>query len=409
MAGLVLGPLLRYAGTEDATIWVETDGPCRVEVAIEGADECSRHTFAVHGHHYALLHCTGLQPDGTQPYEVRLDGETVWPEPDSEFPPSVVRTHSGGNGAQTRIIFGSCRVAAPHEPPHSLRKDEHPDGREVDSLMAIAQRMVEQDPDQWPHALLLLGDQVYADEVSPNVKEFIRSRRDPEVPPYETVADFEEYTRLYRESWGEPTMRWLLSTVPSAMIFDDHDVHDDWNTSIDWVQTMRGTGWWDRRIEGGFISYLIYQHWGNLSPDELHDDEMFKLAVDERDVDITQQLGAVLRLPQRAVHVVLRQVLRRQVAHVLVQPIRHEAADDPLVPPPGRAHRPHPRDRRVPVVVHVVVVEDHRRGDGGEQPADVRLRPRLAVQQRVLLEVRDRLPRRHRGVPVRADVVAHAG
>ena len=50
------------------------------------------------------------------------------------------------------------------------------------------------------------------------------------------------------------------------MIFDDHDVHDDWNTSIDWVQMMRGTGWWDRRIEGGFISYLIYQHWGNLSP-----------------------------------------------------------------------------------------------------------------------------------------------
>ena len=36
------------------------------------------------------------------------------------------------------------------------------------------------------------------------MKEFIRSRRDPEVPPGETVADFEEYTRLYRESWGEP-------------------------------------------------------------------------------------------------------------------------------------------------------------------------------------------------------------
>ena len=97
-------------------------------------------------------------------------------------------------------------MAAPHERPHSLRKDEHPEGREVDSLIAIAQRMAEQDPAEWPHALLLLGDQVYADEVSPEVKAFIRSRRDPEVPPYETVADFEEYTQLYRESWGEPTM-----------------------------------------------------------------------------------------------------------------------------------------------------------------------------------------------------------
>ena len=189
-------------------------------------------------------------------------------------------------------------MAAPHEPPHSLKKDEHPDGREVDSLMAIAQRMAEEDPEEWPHALLLLGDQVYADEVSPNVKEFIRSRRDPEVPPYETIADFEEYTQLYRESWGQPTMRWLLSTVPSAMIFDDHDVHDDWNTSIDWVQMMRGTGWWDRRIEGGFISYLIYQHWGNLSPRELAEDEMFQLAVDEEDVDLTEDAEG-LRLPRR--------------------------------------------------------------------------------------------------------------
>ena len=37
-------------------------------------------------------------------------------------------------------------------------------------------------------------------------------------------------------SWGEPVIRWLLSTVASAMIFDDHDVHDDWNTSIEWVR-----------------------------------------------------------------------------------------------------------------------------------------------------------------------------
>ncbi len=132
MAELVLGPLLRYAGTEDATIWVETDAACTVEVAIEGADACNRRTFAVQGHHYALIHCEDLQPEGTAPYEVRLDGEKVWPEADSPFPPSVIRTHSGNEGAQTRILFGSCRVTAPHEPPYSLKKDEDPEGREVD-------------------------------------------------------------------------------------------------------------------------------------------------------------------------------------------------------------------------------------------------------------------------------------
>ena len=52
--------------------------------------------------------------------------------------------------------------------------------------------------------LLLLGDQVYADEVSPETLAFIRKRRDVRKPPGEEVADFEEYTRLYRESWEDP-------------------------------------------------------------------------------------------------------------------------------------------------------------------------------------------------------------
>ena len=73
MAELVLGPLLRYAGTDEATIWVETDAACTVEVRIEGARECRRRTFEVAGHHYAILHCEGLQPDTATPYEVLLD------------------------------------------------------------------------------------------------------------------------------------------------------------------------------------------------------------------------------------------------------------------------------------------------------------------------------------------------
>ena len=29
-------------------------------------------------------------------------------------------------------------------------------------------------------------------------------------------------------------VRWLLSTVPSGMLLDDHDLRDDWNTSLSW-------------------------------------------------------------------------------------------------------------------------------------------------------------------------------
>jgi hypothetical protein len=50
------------------------------------------------------------------------------------------------------------------------------------------------------------------------------------------------------------------------MIFDDHDIHDDWNTSISWLDEMRRKSWWDRRITSGLASFWVYQHLGNLSP-----------------------------------------------------------------------------------------------------------------------------------------------
>ena len=205
----------------------------------------------------------------------------MWPQDGSEFPPSALRTHSARGPA--RIVFGSCRTAYPHEPPYTLKPDQHDCGREVDALRAIAPPHGRLGPAEWPHTVLLLGDQVYADEVSPETLEFIRSRRDTSKPPGETIAEFEEYTRLYREAWSDPPIRWLLSTVPSAMIFDDHDVIDDWNTSIDWVDEMRATDWWDRRVVGAFMAYALYQHWGNLPPDTLEEDPVFRRVRDAGD------------------------------------------------------------------------------------------------------------------------------
>jgi hypothetical protein len=253
---------------------VETDGPATVEVRPEAAPAAKARTFEVAGHHYAIVRCRDLPADAATPYAVHLDGKPVWPRDDG-FPPSVLRTHAG-EGGEARIIFGSCRVAAPHKPPYSLTKDQDDRGREVDALRTYALRMRGQEPAEWPHLLLLLGDQVYADELSPDVVEFIRGRRDVSEPPGEQVADYEEYTRLYREAWSEPVIRWLLSTVPSAMIFDDHDVHDDWNTSADWVAEMRAQPWWQERIEGAFMSYAVYQHWGNISPAQLEADEVYR-------------------------------------------------------------------------------------------------------------------------------------
>ena len=262
-AQLVIGPLLRYVGAEEATVWVETDAPCTVEVLGRSSP-----TFTVAGHHYGIVCLDGLEPGACVPYEVRLDGEVRWPEDGDAHPPSVIRTLDPER--PLRLAFGSCRVTVPHEPPHALTKDADDRGREVDALAALVARMRGQEPSAWPDVLLLVGDQVYADEVSPATRRLIAARRGPDGPSsIDEVADFEEYTALYREAWGDPATRWLLSTVSSAMIFDDHDVHDDWNTSEAWVREMRAVPWWHERIVGAYMSYWLYQHLGNLSPREI--------------------------------------------------------------------------------------------------------------------------------------------
>ncbi|MGI8803619.1 MAG: alkaline phosphatase D family protein [Solirubrobacteraceae bacterium] len=267
MANLVIGPMLRFVSDRAATIWLEADDQCRVEVLGHRTD-----TFRVNGRHYAILAVDGLAPNSSTAYAVLLDGVRRWPEEADEWPAPRIRTLP--TAGPLHLIFGSCRVSRPHRPPYTLSPDEHELGTGVDALYALALRMRAEDPAGWPHLLLLLGDQVYADQVPPETAEFIRARRDVSIPPGLEVADFEEYAALYREAWSDPPLRWLLSAVPTAMIFDDHDVHDDWNTSAAWVEQMRGEPWWTGRITGALSTYWIYQHLGNLPPDELERDPL---------------------------------------------------------------------------------------------------------------------------------------
>ncbi|MFJ6947849.1 alkaline phosphatase D family protein [Streptomyces wuyuanensis] len=311
-AGLRLGPLLRYVDWETgehATVWIEADRPCTAEVrclgappgegtaptggdsaasGVPGAEDPpdatrpgapkgaggSARTFQIEGHHYALIPVSGLAPASSTAYEVLLDGRRVWPQDDSPYPPSVIRTPAiPAEGV--RVSFGSCRWASPPARKHD------PIG--PDALDTLAARMVAEPEGERPDLLVLLGDQVYADATSRETQRWLAARRDLSEPPGTEVADYEEYTRLYEESWLDPEVRWLLSTVPSCMIFDDHDVIDDWNTSASWLAEMRATPWWRERILSGLMSYWVHQHLGNLSPAELAGDPVYAAVRDTPD------------------------------------------------------------------------------------------------------------------------------
>lgn len=59
-----------------------------------------------------------------------------------------------------------------------------------------------------------------------------------------------------------------MAHLPTLMIFDDHDVTDDWNLSARWEQTAYGHPFSRRIIGNALIAYLLCQGWGN-NPDEL--------------------------------------------------------------------------------------------------------------------------------------------
>jgi hypothetical protein len=62
-----------------------------------------------------------------------------------------------------------------------------------------------------------------------------------------------------------PAVRRLLAHLPTAMIFDDHDITDDWNLSREWEETAYGHPFSRRIIGNALIGYLINQGWGNRS------------------------------------------------------------------------------------------------------------------------------------------------
>ncbi|MBG6184435.1 thiaminase [Arthrobacter sp. CAN_A214] len=286
---LVLGPMLRYVDETSASIWVET-GEAASVVVRTGQGSWTARTFAVHGHHYALVEVTGLQPGSGTAYTVEINGRQVWPDlsqgPELKFPASVIATRTVGE--PLRLAFGSCRTSIPH-----TKEGNRTHG--VDAMRAYALSMADDAAFPRPDLILFLGDQVYADSTSEEMQQFIAARRDIREDPGAELKDYEEYAHLYSLAWSDDANRWLLSTLPSAMIFDDHDIRDDWNASMSWKQEMEATSWWQDRIVAGLASYWVYQHLGNLSPERRAEDRIWQRIINHHgddELDLSAELDA---------------------------------------------------------------------------------------------------------------------
>ncbi|MDQ3679085.1 MAG: alkaline phosphatase D family protein [Actinomycetota bacterium] len=68
-----------------------------------------------------------------------------------------------------------------------------------------------------------------------------------------------------------PAVRRVLANVPVYMVFDDHDVTDDWNITAEWKGKVEGSATGRRVVANALGAYWAFQGWGN-EPNEFDDD-----------------------------------------------------------------------------------------------------------------------------------------
>jgi hypothetical protein len=85
--------------------------------------------------------------------------------------------------------------------------------------------------------------------------------------PRPAATDFADFAALYQHAWTNTAgIRYLLAHIPTFMIFDDHEITNNWNLFSGWRANIIRQGQ-EQVLIDGMVAYWVYQGWGNLLPD----------------------------------------------------------------------------------------------------------------------------------------------
>jgi hypothetical protein len=199
------------------------------------------------------------------------------------------------------VLYGSCRKI------HDTKGGKNDALSYGDTLIANNFNNLE----ERPAILCLGGDQIYADDVDKaamsEVLQLAKKIEEakPEKLPISAplpgigrrrdfvtkyagftsgesdnhLVTFAEYLAMYglmwnRNNWKEPAkldhftntlgnVRRLLANIPSYMIFDDHDITDDWNLCAQWTSDVLHWPLGKRIVTNGLMAFWLCQGYGN--------------------------------------------------------------------------------------------------------------------------------------------------
>lgn len=125
-----------------------------------------------------------------------------------------------------KFMYASCNGFSSAD---LMNKTEHP--------YALWEKLKTQHAES-PFALMIMGgDQLYADEMwstVPALKEWSKLKRNEKAkrPTNKTMLQQIDrfYDELYQQRWSDPAMVDLFASIPSVMMWDDHDIFDGWGS-----------------------------------------------------------------------------------------------------------------------------------------------------------------------------------
>ncbi len=270
MNPLCVGPLVRATTATTTVVWAEFFQPGEVTLRVTPFDATENspimlntHTVTVGGRHYAAPQLTVLQPATWYSYRIdAIPGKTAADASQLAgiehrqvaLPYQCFRTLDSGEAGEHSehkqeksllLAYGSCR---------KLTRPKQ------DALGAFGSWLIghfSKREATWPRLLLLIGDQIYADEPSESLVQLY--------PHLQGGAHtFADFASMYEYAWtNDQRVRQVLAMLPTYMIFDDHEITNNWDISPTWRARALQRGQ-EQVLVDGLVAYWVYQGWGNL-------------------------------------------------------------------------------------------------------------------------------------------------
>ncbi len=219
---IILGPVLSLRSTSD-DIW-----DISALIVIEGAPEAFTVNAAGNNNLTGTLLLSRKNKDIYR-FDMKIKLSVVSQEIEYGFSALKWQFAVPAKTSDPQIAFVSCNG-------FSSAKEI----KKVDDKNALWKQLLSNHEDTAYNLMIMGGDQVYADEIWQKctlVKKWVelprsdRRKRTFTKPMQEQVDQF--YFDLYCERWKQAPVDTALASIPTAMMWDDHDIFDGWGSYCD--------------------------------------------------------------------------------------------------------------------------------------------------------------------------------